>query len=499
VTDLVLVFGVIAVVLIVSALASPLVERAPISFPMIFLGLGVLLGPPGLGELRLDAHDPGLEAVATFNLALVLFLDGARMRFDQGAKVWLVLALVLGPGTILTLALIATGAHFLLGTGLVASLLLGAVLASTDPVVLRDVVRDRRIPQPLRDGLSIEAGTNDVIVLPIVLILIAVATGGAHGTPAGGAAGGAGGAGAGVWLSLLARLFVVGPAVGFGIGGLGSWLIGEVDRRLPVRREYQALFGLGLVLAAYAAGQAVADGFIAAYAAGVAVKVLNRELCDCFFEYGEVTSEMAMLLAFVLFGAVLSTLVPTVPLGPVIAFAVFVIAVARPVALGIVLARVRLSAPARAFVAWFGPRGLSSLLLALLVVLGGVPEGERLLAVVGVVVITSVVLHGVTATPLAAWYGRLMARTTLPEERESTAAGLFGGPAAAGDEVPRIAPAELAARLEGDDPPLVLDVRSRSQYEHDPTQIPGSVRVLPDEVAEWAALRQPGAVVAYCT
>jgi NhaP-type Na+/H+ or K+/H+ antiporter len=485
-TELLLAFGLIAAVLTLSALASPLVERAPLSFPMIFLGLGVLLGPLGVGLLRPDAHDKTLEAVAVFNLALVLFLDAARMRLDQGARAWLIPALVLGPGTILTIALISGGAAVLLGTGVVGSLLLGAILSSTDPVVLRDVLRDRRIPRPIREALSIEAGTNDVVVLPIVLILIAVATG-----QAGGAA---------EWLTFLGRLFLLGPAVGFAIGGVGSWLIAEVDRRMPIRREYQALYGVGLVLAAFAAGQAIADGFLAAYAAGIAVVVFNRELCDCFFEYGEITSEMAMLLAFVLFGALLSSLVPAVPLLPALAFALVVIVFARPVAVGLVLARVPLSAPARAFLAWFGPRGLSSLLLALLLVLNDVPQAEPLLAVTGVVVIASVILHGVSATPVAAWYGRMVARTTLPEERESTAAGLFEGAPDAGDGVPRVTPPELAALLAGESPPLVLDVRTRSQYENDHSQIPGSVRVLPDDVDRWAAAQPaPRAVVAYCT
>ncbi|MGH2350519.1 MAG: cation:proton antiporter [Chloroflexota bacterium] len=482
--DLLTAFALIAVVLTVSALASPLVERAPLSFPMIFLGLGVLLGERGAGLIAIDAHDQTLEAIAIFNLSLVLFLDAVKLRFDEGARAWLIPALVLGPGTLLTIGLVAGAAALLLDTPLVPSLLLGAILASTDPVVLRDVVRDRRIPRPVRDALSIEAGTNDVVVLPSVLVLIAVAQ-----AQAGGAR---------EWLAFLAKLFLVGPAVGFAVGGSGSWLIGQIDARLSIRREYQALFGVGLVLAAYAAGQAVGgDGFLAAFAAGVAVVVLNRELCDCFFEYGEVTAEMAMLLAFVLFGAVLSTLVDLVPLGLTLLFAVLVIAVARPLALGLVLARVSLSRQARAFMAWFGPRGLNSLLLALLVVLSDAPDAERLLAIVGVVVIASVVAHGASATPVAAWYGRSVARETLPEERESTAAGLFEG---AGGDVPRNTPEELAQRLEGPDPPIVLDVRTRSQYESDRTQIPGSIRVLPDQIDQWAAIQPaPRSVVAYCT
>jgi NhaP-type Na+/H+ or K+/H+ antiporter len=225
--------------------------------------------------------------------------------------------------------------------------------------------------------------------------------------------------------------------------------------------------------------------------------VLNYELCDCFLEYGETTAEMAMLLAFILFGALLSTLLGTVVPGPTLALAALALGVGRPLALGVVLWRATISRTARAFIAWFGPRGLSSLLLALLVVQGGVPGAEWLLAVTGVVVLVSVVVHGVSATPLSAWYGHQVARETLPEERESTAASLLQE---APDAVPRIAPQELASRLAGPNPPLVLDVRSRSAYRQDAVQIPGSVRVLPDQVVEWAT-GQPRqrSIVAYCS
>jgi hypothetical protein len=102
--------------------------------------------------------------------------------------------------------------------------------------------------------------------------------------------------------------------------------------------------------------------------------------------------------------------------------------------------------------------------------------------VVGVVVTVSVVAHEATATPLSSLYARAVERTTLEEERESTAAGLFTG----SEGAHRISADELARRLEGSHPPLVLDVRTRSQYERDPTRIPGSVRVLPDQVQDWA-------------
>jgi NhaP-type Na+/H+ or K+/H+ antiporter len=206
---------------------------------------------------------------------------------------------------------------------------------------------------------------------------------------------------------------------------------------------------------------------------------------------------MTMLLAFVLFGALLSTLLWSVPLVPALVLALIVIGVARPLSLGLVLLRATMSSSARIFIGWFGPRGLSSLLFALLVVQANAPGAEWLLAFTGMVVTVSVIAHGASATPLSAWYGRRVARQTLAEEREATATGLFQHEAT---EAPRLTPAELASRLEGHHPPVVLDVRSRAQYDRDSGQIPGSIRVLPDQVEAWAAeMSRERSVVTYCT
>jgi NhaP-type Na+/H+ or K+/H+ antiporter len=213
-----------------------------------------------------------------------------------------------------------------------------------------------------------------------------------------------------------------------------------------------------------------------------------------------------MLLAFILFGAVLGPLFGTIPFGLAVVLAFVVLVLVRPVALGTVLLRARMSRIGRAFIVWFGPRGLSGLLLALLVVEAGVPGATQLLAVTGVVVLVSVLVHGVTATPAARWYGQRVAQATATpaEEREGDAAGLFRGEAT---DVPRISPVELQAMLRGPRPPVVLDVRARGQYAQADGQIPGSVRVPPDQVRdwvrEWAAQAGPASkdqvVVAYCT
>jgi NhaP-type Na+/H+ or K+/H+ antiporter len=271
-----------------------------------------------------------------------------------------------------------------------------------------------------------------------------------------------------------------------------------VRARTTISREYRALYGIGTILAAYFAGESLGgSGFLAVFAAGIAVAVLDYDLCDCFLEFGETISEMAMLLAFLLFGALLSTLVGTVAVLPVLLFALVTLVVVRPIAIGLVLRHAPVSRNARLFIGWFGPRGLSSLLFGLLLVSAGIPKSEQILAVAGVVVIISVILHGISAAPLAARYSRAVAQHTLPEEREGTLSGLLRQDA---EETPRITPQELADRLKGEDPPVVLDVRSRSSYDREEGQIPGSTRVLPDQVAEWADGRpRDRTVVAYCT
>jgi NhaP-type Na+/H+ or K+/H+ antiporter len=471
----------------ISALLAGVIDRAPVSFPMIFLTLGLLLGSGTSGVVDIDLENDALRTVAFATLALVLFLEAMSLDLRHLRRYWVVPALTLGPGTLVVIALIATAALVVTGIDPVVAFILGAILASTDPVVLRDVVHDERIPSAVRRALSLEAGMNDVIVLPTILILSAVS---------------AGGVGGGLeWARFLAELLVVGPVLGAVVGWAGAALMAEVDQRRSVRSEWQALYGIGVVLCAFAVGETAGeDGFLAAFAAGAAVSLSNRRMCDCFLDFGEVIAELLMLISFVLFGAVLSTELDAVPLGEGVVLALLAILLIRPLAVGSLLAArtAALSNHGRAFIAWFGPRGLNSLLLALLVIESGVPEGREVFALAGIVVIASTFVHGISATPLSAWYGRHVDSETHPEERVSGMDDLLG--AHSPDDAERIEPEELMRLLDSGDPPHVLDVRSRSGYARDPSRIPGAHRVPPEEIADWAEENERDKlVVLYCT
>ena len=199
------------------ALISGVVGRSPLSFPFIFLALGVVLSGRGFGVIEMKAEDETLGVVATLTLALVLFLDAAQLQVEDLGRRWLVPALILGLGTGLIIVLGAVPLALIAGFSWVVAFIGAAVLASTDPVVLRDIVRDQRLPRGIRQILKIEAGMNDLVVLPVILILIAVA-----GSETGGVRG---------WIDFLSRLLLLGPAVGFAIGGGGSWVMERVDEK----------------------------------------------------------------------------------------------------------------------------------------------------------------------------------------------------------------------------------------------------------------------------
>ena len=188
-----------------------------------------------------------------------------------------------------------------------------------------------------------------------------------------------------------------------------------VRKRIGVRRDYESIYSLGVAFAAFAAGESVhGSGFLAAFAAGLVISALDLELCDCFLEYGETTGEMALMFAFVLFGvSVIWNGLAILGAGTLL-FVVTVFA-ARPIAFLPALWPSGLSWKNRAFIAWFGPRGLSSLLLVLLPVFEGLPQSDFLLTTCCLVVLFSVVLHGLTPGLLIKSPARSSRTAPLPQ------------------------------------------------------------------------------------
>ncbi|MGH9966830.1 MAG: cation:proton antiporter [Pyrinomonadaceae bacterium] len=519
--------AIIGIVIVVSALLSGLIERSGLPQVAVFLGIGAALGPAGLGVMDVTLDSQTLRVVATLSLTLVLFTDAVSLNISEVRRHTALALRVLGPGTLLSAALVALAGWWLLALPVAAAAMLGAALASTDPVLLRGLLRRRDIPSNARQALQLESGLNDAILLPIVIVAMAFV-------------GQNGPVGAAGWAKLSLNLFILGPGAGVAVGLVGVAALDLIRKRIGVRRDYESLYSLGVAFSAFAAAEAVqGSGFLAAFAAGLTIAVLDVELCDCFLEYGGVTAEMMLLFTFVLLGNSLIWTGFTVITGATLLFAAFVIVVRPPVYL-LSLWGSKVDKRGRLLIAWFGPRGLSSLLLILLPVFAGLPGSDRLFAICCLVVLLSVVLHGGSPMLLAGIARRralhetqgpdvardfgtpavasTVAEETNAEERHEEQTNADTGGTCAMDSVKvdgsvrpkddgkeigaqRISIDELRRLHESGEPVIILDVRTERSLEPSNLQAKGAVRIPPDHVVERAReLRVPknAWLIAYC-
>ena len=478
----------IGIVVLVSSLLSGWVERTGLPQVAIFLGLGLVLGPFGLGLVDLTLRSLSLQVIATLALVLVLFSDAISVDIGEARRNRRLALFVLGPGTLLPAVIISSAAWLILGLPIPAALILGAALASTDPVLLRSLVRRPDLPSDARIALRLESGMNDVVLLPIVVlsILVLQLRAGMVGTPVIG--------------RRLLGLFVLGPVLGGFIGWAAIMLLEQIRRRFGVRRDYESLYALGVAFTAYAAAEGVGgSGFLAAFTAGLMIASLDIELCDCFFDYGEASAEMFLLLTFVAFGASLIWIGLTALDGRTLAFAALALLVRTAVLLpGLKYAGV--SPASRRLIAWFGPRGLSTLLLVLLAVFADVPDAERLFAIACLVVLLSVVVHGGgIALRLRRRGGAPAAapqRTALPVM--DTPLAEVSGHDAIAENITILELRQLWAR---DEPVVIVDARSDRTYRGDNMRARASVRIPPDDAVRAArqlGLDHHGTLVVYC-
>jgi sodium/hydrogen antiporter len=429
-------------------------------------------------------------------------MDAVSLNVKDLSKHRLLGFLVLGPGTLLSAALIAAASVWLLHIPVVLAAMLGAALASTDPVLLRGIIRSPQLSSPVRQALRIEGGLNDVVLLPIIIVAIAAAT---QHTQVNGAG----------WSKLALQMVILSPAAGIIVALCAIGALDLVRRRLGVRRDYESIYSLGVAFAAFAAAESVhGSGFIAAFAAGMTIAMLDVELCDCFIEYGETTAEMALLFTFVLFGISLiwQGLATATPLAFLFAAAVILI---RPLAFIPSLAFAHLPWRDRAQLGWFGPRGLSSLLLILLPIFAGVPGSHFLLSVCCLVVLCSVVLHGfspmfllrppATTTDTGTSAVVTSVSPTLPEIASSSTAKApitsVSAPQllASLPDPEFIDPAQLRTLQESfPDQVILADARSRRSFDESPNLLEGAVRLDPDQAVNDARRQNlpPDAVIA---
>ena len=384
-----------ALAVVVFGVVSRRMERGVVSPPMVFAGLGI-----GLGQLGwLDSVGGLLAALAQLTLVMVLFTDAARIDF---AHLRLQLpARLLGIGLPLTVTAGALAAGMLLpGLGLWEVILLGAILAPTDAALGQAVVSNRLVPASVRQGLNVESGLNDGIALPMVLVAIAFASAAGEGGDLG------------HWVRFAVLQVTLGPLAGVAVGHLGGRSVAWSVRAGWMNEPFQRLSVLGLAGLAFAGAELVGgNGFIGAFVAGLTLGNTARAVSRHAREFGEAEGQLLGLVVFLIVGGVMAPAALPYWDWRTTLYALASLTVVRMAPVALSLARSGLRPATLAFVGWFGPRGLASILYARLVVGEGLAVSALIEATVTLTVLLSTLLHGVTAYPLARRYGKRLAAT----------------------------------------------------------------------------------------
>jgi NhaP-type Na+/H+ or K+/H+ antiporter len=394
---------VLGALLVLGALVSGVARRSVLSLAAVFVLFGVVLGEGGFDVLRFDATGGFVATLAVVALVVILFRDGLEVEAEMLRTEWhlplrkLVLAMPI------TAAIVAVAAAAFTDLSWTEAFLLGALLSPTDPVLSSSVVTNPRVPRLIRHSLNLESGLNDGLALPPVLALVAALEVGS---------------GDFVWWRFVLQDVTLGFAYGVVVGVLASVVLprgGTLTEGIPAHQK--ALYALGVAFLTYGAATLPphGNGFIAVYVCAITLGIRRPDIRGYVEARADDIIEIVKLGIFVVFGSLLT-------LGGLfgdgwaaVAIAVVTLLIARPVAVAIALTGTRVSRAALAFMAWFGPKGVATMTFSLLVLGSEVAAGERLFNLAALVVLCSIVVHGVTDTPGSEW----MARRAAQEDEAS--------------------------------------------------------------------------------
>ena len=407
--------AVFALALLAFGAVSRIAERSPVTPPMVFIALGLALGAGGLGWMELAVDASVVHGLAELTLILVLFTDASRIDFARLRRERSIPIRMLAIGLPLTIALGALVARFVFPEmPLVTALLLAAILAPTDAALGQAVVSSPLVPVRIRQSLNVESGLNDGIALPAVLVLAALA---------GGAAGEGEARDTADWARFALLQVTLGPAAGVAVGFFGGRVLERARARQWTNEAFDQIAAIGLALLAFAGAELIhGNGFIAAFTAGLTLGNTARGLCACLAEFGEAEGQLLTLLVFLVFGAVMVPAAWPHLDGAAWLYAGASLTLVRMVPVALSLLGAGLKPESHAFLGWFGPRGLASILFVLLVVEeGSVHDGPMLEAVVTLTVLVSAFAHGITAYPLARAYSARLAAQAAHDAAEHEA------------------------------------------------------------------------------
>ena len=401
--------AVLAAVVLAYSLVSRRLELSAISAPMVFVAAGILAGPDVLDLVELDLREGTAFHIAELTLALLLFADAARIDLGSLRTHADLPRRLLVIGMPLTILLgVAAGAVLLTELEFWEAAIVAAVLAPTDAALGQAVVSSRAVPARIREALNVESGLNDGLSVPFLALFIALAADQA--VPE-----------AKDWFVFTVEQIGLGTLIGAAVGAGGAWLVERsAEHRLttPLFEQF-AVLALA-VLAFVLADEAGGNGFIAAFVGGLAAGKVGALAGERIFEFTEEQGQLLGLAVFFMFGTVAIAFLDAAGLG-IVLYAALSLTLVRMVPVAVAVRGMGLRPSTVAFMGWFGPRGLASIILALVVVdeEPELPALGAILAAMTVTVLASVLLHGLSAVPFVRSYAHDVERLppSAPELR----------------------------------------------------------------------------------
>ncbi len=389
---------VIAICIVLYAVCSERLSNSFVSAPMVFMFAGLLAGPAAFGffDLSIDSHV--LEGFGELTLGFILFADAAATNSRRLAMDYALPRRLLLVGLPLTIALGAGVAFFMFpDLSWMEAALIAAILAPTDAALGYAVVTSKAVPARIRQAILVESGVNDGLALPAVLLFAALAFSAEAGETQG----------AGYWIGFTIKQIAIGAVVGVILGGGLGKLIHEADGRGWIAHSFRNLSCVGVAILTLLGAHLVdGNGFIAAFVGGLAFGSFCKKRSGALTEFVEEEGQLFSLVIFFLFGAVLLPDATEHFTFFCVFYAVLSLTVIRmaPIAASLIGSGVK--PPTMAFIGWFGPRGLASILFLFIAVEHQEMEAlSQIEAIVYITVALSVIVHGISAAPLSRMYG----------------------------------------------------------------------------------------------
>jgi sodium/hydrogen antiporter len=381
-------------VLVLAALASGLATRSFLSLTAMAVVVGFILGPGATGVLRLHAASSFVGDLAIVALVVILFRDGLEVEWEMLQAHWrlpmrnLVLAM---PLTALIVAVAARAIGHLSWT---EAFLLGALLSPTDPVLSSSVVTNHRVPRIIRHSLNLESGMNDGLALPAVIALTAALSSGSSHF---------------VWWRFVLENVSLGLVWGVAVGLVAAWAMPR-DHGLGsgIPAHQRALYALGVGFLMYGTGLVPphGNGLIAVYVGAITLGIRRPDVRTYFEQQSENIVEIVKIGVFLVFGSLLTLHGLFAGGWSAIGIVVVTLLLARPIAVFIALVKTRTDFATRAFISWFGPKGVATITFSLLVLTSGISAGRRIFDYAALVVFCSIIAHGLSDTAGAEWIAR---------------------------------------------------------------------------------------------